>query len=84
MLPFNLAGGQAFDLEPGDWIVLPGVRSLLASGAREIPAKAVTKNGVQAITLYLPPLTRDETEILLDGCLMNYYAAQRGKAEEHE
>ena len=81
MLPFTIAPEQAFGYEPGDWIVVPDVRRQVAAGAREIAAAVVTKTGREPITLLLPPLTRDETEILLDGCLMNYYAARSGKAE---
>ena len=29
--------------------------------------------------LHLPELTADERQILLDGCLMNYYAANHAK-----
>jgi len=84
MLPFTISPDRAFDYGPDDWIAVPNVRSLLESGAREFPAAVVTKAGAEPITLYLPPLTDDETQILLDGCLMNYYAAQRGKAETNE
>ena len=42
-----------------------------------IPAKAVRKDGsVSDLTLYVKGLTADEKEIILRGCLMNYYAAQ--------
>jgi aconitate hydratase len=82
MLPFTIAPEQALSYESGDWIVVPDVRRQVAAGAREIAAAVVTKTGREPITLLLPPLTKDDrTEILLDGCLMNYYAARSGKAE---
>jgi len=31
---------------------------------------------VSDLTLYVKGLTEDEKQIILDGCLMNYYAAQ--------
>ena len=40
-------------------------------------AKAIKKDGtVEDITLYVKGLTEDEKTIILEGCLMNYYAAQ--------
>ena len=46
-------------------------------GQEEIPAKVVRKDGsVEDLTLYCKGLTADEKQIILDGCLMNYYAAQ--------
>ena len=43
----------------------------------EIPAKAIKKDGtVEDRTLYVKGLTEDEKTIILEGCLMNYYAAQ--------
>jgi len=45
-------------------------------GVDRIPAKAITRDGVFDLTLELKGLTQDERQILLDGCLMNYYAAR--------
>ena len=39
----------------------------------------VTKDGVRDITLYVKGLTNDEKAIILEGCLINYYAAGYGK-----
>ena len=39
----------------------------------------VTKDGVQDITLYVKGLTEDEKTIILEGCLINYYAAGYGR-----
>ena len=56
---------------------MPGVRAAIASGQEEIPAKAIRKDGtVEDLTLYVKGLTEDEKKIILEGCLMNYYAAQ--------
>ena len=47
----------------------------MENGIETIPAKVIRKDGtVEDITLYLKGLTSDEKEIILDGCLMNYYA----------
>ncbi len=56
---------------------MPGVRAAIASGQEEIPAKVIRKDGtVEDLTLYVKGLTEDEKKIILEGCLMNYYAAQ--------
>ena len=79
MTPFTLPEGAEFDYEPGDWIYVPGLREGLAAGNEVFAAKAVTKGGVKDLTLLCRGLTATEREILLEGCLMNYYAAGRGK-----
>ena len=79
MTPFTLPEGAEFDYEPGDWIFVPGLREGLATGNEAFAAKAVTKGGVKDLTLLCRGLTATEREILLEGCLMNYYAAGRGK-----
>ena len=39
-------------------------------------AKVIKADGsVDSITLYVKGLTEDEKQIILDGCLMNYYKA---------
>jgi aconitate hydratase len=77
ILPFTLAEGDEFPYEDGDFVFVPGIRAAIESGNEEIPAKAVRKDGsVSDLTLYVKGLTDDEKEIILEGCLMNYYAAQ--------
>ncbi|MGE4353347.1 MAG: hydratase, partial [Oscillospiraceae bacterium] len=80
ILPFVIDAGAPFDFAPGDTVYVPGVREKLKSGASDFPAIVVTAAGdVSHLTLRLDALTDDEREIILHGCLMNYYAAQRGK-----
>ncbi len=76
IVPFTLAEGAAFDGELGDFVFVPEVRAAIETGKEEIPAKLIGKKGVQDITLYVKNLTPDEKTIILEGCLMNYYAAQ--------
>lgn len=75
ILPFTLDKETPFEYEVGDCIFVPGIRNAVENGIETIPAKVIRKDGaVQEITLYLKGLTPDEKEIILDGCLMNYYA----------
>ena len=80
MLPFVIDEGTPFDFESGDMIFVPHVREKLAAKESVFLAKVVTKDGKTCeLTLRLGALTDDERSILLEGCLMNYYAAQRRK-----
>ena len=75
ILPFTLDQGTPFDYAPGDCVFVPGIRQAIESGAEDIPAKVICTNGtVHDLLLHVRGLTADEKEILLDGCLMNYYA----------
>ncbi len=59
---------------------VPGIRKAILDGKEEIDAKVISaKHGVKDIHLYFQNLTPEEREILADGCLINYYAAQRSK-----
>ena len=75
ILPFTLDEGTPFDYAPGDCVFVPGIRAAIASGAEDIPAKVLKADGgVEDLTLHVRGLTEDEKQIILDGCLMNYYA----------
>ena len=77
MLPLTLNKDTAFDYAPGDWIYIPGVEDAVKSGAEDIPAKVFSSLGVSDIMLHISGLTPEEKQILLDGCLMNYYAEKK-------
>ena len=48
------------------------------AGDECFPAKLVRANGsVEALTLWLKNTSAEERELLLRGCLMNHYAAQK-------
>ena len=76
ILPFTLDENTKFDYEHGDYVYVPGIREAIRNGQEEIPAKVITKDSVEDITLYVKGLTEDEKTIILEGCLMNYYKAQ--------
>ena len=75
MMPFTLDEGTPFPYEPGDCVFVPDVREAVLSGKEDFPAQVIHKDGtVEPLTLHVRGLTEDERQILLDGCLMNYYA----------
>ncbi|MBQ4085009.1 MAG: hydratase [Clostridia bacterium] len=78
MLPFTIDEGVPFEYAPGDYVFAPDIRAAVISGAADIPAKVLSGGKISEITLHIAPLTQEEKEIILRGCLMNYYAANKG------
>ena len=76
ILPFTIDKDREFNYNHGDYVFVPGIRDAIKNGREEIPAKVITGNGVEDITLYVKGLTEEEKTIILEGCLMNYYKAQ--------
>jgi len=74
IMPFTLDADAKFEYEQGDYVFVPGIREKIEKGIEEFPAKVVSKDGkVSDIMLYIKGLTEDEKQIILDGCLINYY-----------
>ena len=77
ILPFTLPEGAQFPYAVGDLVFVPDIREAISTGKEEIPAKVIKQDGgVEELTLYVKNLTEDEKTIILEGCLMNYYAAK--------
>ncbi|MDF2943730.1 MAG: aconitate hydratase domain protein [Herbinix sp.] len=70
MLPFLLKGELPF--ANGDYIFVKDLRKAVAEKITEIKAYVVNKD-MKEFTLQLGELTDDEREIILSGCLINYY-----------
>ncbi len=80
ILPFTLDRDTEFPYEVGDLVFVEGVRERIERGEEIFPATVVKKDGsTAAVTLYVKGLTEDEKDIILAGCLMNYYALQAKK-----
>ena len=63
-----------FEYEVGDYVFVEGIREAIIAGKEEFEATVIRANGTTApLTLYVKGLTEDEKEIILNGCLMNYY-----------
>ena len=78
ILPFTLDKDTPFAYEVGDCVFVPAIREAVANGYTDIPATVIRANGkTEPLTLHLSGLTEDEKEIILEGCLMNYYAAHK-------
>ncbi len=73
MLPFITdAGHEALPFKNGDYIFVPEIRKAVGEKAEVIKAYVV-RDEPQEIELRLGDMTDSEREIILKGCLINYY-----------
>jgi len=70
MLPFLYDGELPF--ENGDYIFIKDIKDAVLNKASEIKAYVANKD-MKEFTLRLGDLTEDEREIIINGCLINYY-----------
>ncbi len=74
MLPFIADDVKDWNLKPGDRLYIPGIKKVL-EGMDETVKATLLQNGTErAVTLRLPGMTREERDIVLAGCLINFYA----------
>ena len=73
MIPFT---GGIDGLKVGQWLYIPGIRQAVESSAGTVTAKVINEDGsTSEKTLVMPKVTDEEREIILKGCLINYYKA---------
>ncbi len=81
MLPFTIDPAEQNLLEVGDYLYIPNIRQLLLASRTAFPAQVIKPAGITPLTLKLENLSPDEREIILAGCLMNYYNPTRTAAK---
>jgi aconitate hydratase len=74
MLPLIISELAAVNFKVDDYIYLPGIRQAVASGAETVKAYVIGPEGKKELSLALTNLSSDERDIILAGCLINYYA----------
>ena len=80
ILPFTLPEGAEFPFAAGDCVFVPDIRQAVAAGQETIHATVIRADGTTApLALKLCGLTEEEKQIILAGCLMNWYAAHAKK-----
>lgn len=76
MIPFQSEDEPAFEV--GDFVYVPGVREAIASGATEFTGHLIRAGKVTGtMALYVTPMTDNERQIVLDGCLINFNRSKR-------
>jgi aconitate hydratase len=58
----------------GDYIYIENIYDIIKEGKSEFKAKVLSNGHIKEITLYIDSLTEDEKQIILKGCLINFYA----------
>ena len=72
MLPLTIEEGE-LPFKNKDFLFLPGIRKAVENKDSRIRAFVVEDGGLREFALTLGELTDDEREIILKGCLINYY-----------
>ncbi len=77
MIPF-IWPEDALPFENLDFLFIPGIRTAIAQGAPKVTAYRIHEGKLIPFTLEIGEMTGDERQIILDGCLINYYREKRG------
>ncbi|MGN1158052.1 MAG: hydratase, partial [Agathobacter sp.] len=72
MLPFIIDEGE-LPFENLDYLFVPDIQRAVEEGSTEFRAYVVKNGGLKEFTLKMSDLTPDEKDIILKGCLINYY-----------
>ena len=72
MLPFIIPEGE-LPFKNLDYLFLPNIRKAVEEAQSEITAYVVKDGALEEFKLHIDALTDDEREIILKGCLINYY-----------
>ena len=79
IIPFIVGEQEKNAFAVGDQLFIPGIRKAVATGAESTEAILYRGSEKRNITLLLANLTSSEREILLAGCLINYYAQSKNE-----
>ena len=80
ILPFTIDKDTEFNYADGDYVFVPNIRSIIENKEETANGYVIKKDGsYDSIKLNIAGLTDDERQIILDGCLMNYYAERMKK-----
>ncbi|MDR1907326.1 MAG: hydratase [Holosporales bacterium] len=79
MIPFLVDASDRRKIELEDWLYIPKIRFAIDNAQTEIQAKLIKEDGTKTvdIELRLPGLAPEDRDIILAGCLMNYYANEK-------
>jgi aconitate hydratase len=77
MLPFTVEKERMADLAVDDFIDIPHIRQAIFNGEEKIVAFIVRDGNRTPLELKLGVLSPEDRDIILAGCLMNYYAQKK-------
>ena len=76
MVPFTVEDIASLNIQPGDQLAIPGIRAALMGSDDAIAATLIQPAGSRKIMLQMKNLSREERDVILSGCLINYYAGK--------
>ena len=76
MVPFTVPDIESLNIQPGDKVYVPGIRKALSGMDEAVTGTLIQPSGEKEITLELKNLSREERDVILSGCLINYYAGK--------
>ena len=76
MVPFTVPDIESLNIQPGDKVYVPGIRKALSGMDEAVTGTLIQPDGEKEITLELKNLSREERDVILSGCLINYYAGK--------
>jgi aconitate hydratase len=74
MIPFTIASDDKEKINVDDLLYIPAIRQAIVSGKETVTAYIIHSDKKTAIELIMQNLSQDDRDILLSGCLINYYA----------
>jgi aconitate hydratase len=78
MLPFTIAESSFSLFEVGDCLYLEGIRGKIKQGAQMVEGVLIKESGSRhSVELKLLNLTTEEREVILSGCLINFYRGRK-------
>ncbi|MEW9124520.1 MAG: hydratase [Thermotaleaceae bacterium] len=76
MLPFTADEKLVEVIQKGDYVFIEGIKEKLLKGERTFTAKLISHEDCNDIELSVGDITDKERDIIINGCLINYYGAQ--------
>ena len=76
MVPFTVENIRELNIQPGDQIYVSGIRNALLGEDDFVMGTLIQPGGKREIRLDMKNLPREERDIILAGCLINYYAGK--------
>ena len=76
MVPFTVENIESLNIQPGDRLYVPGIRKALGGMDETVSGTLIQPDGSREIDLQLKNLSREERDVILSGCLINYYAGK--------
>ena len=67
------------DFKTGDYLFIENIKDIIADGTKDFKAKLIRDGIIKEIDLSLDYITDTEKQIILQGCLMNYYGKQNNQ-----